>query len=413
MKFFADLHIHSAYSRATSQNMHIPVIAKYAETKGIKLVASGDFTHPEWLNELKETLKPEGRGIFKYKNTFFMLAVEVSNIYSKGGKLRRIHNVVYAPDFEKAEKINKFLARYGKLASDGRPILGLDSENMLEALKTISEDIHLIPAHIWTPWYAMLGSKSGFNSIEECFGSMSKYIFAIETGLSSDPPMNWRVSFLDKVVLVSNSDAHSPAKLGREANYFDTDMDYSKIFNALMQKDKNSLLFTVEFYPEEGKYHFDGHRKCDVVLSPKESKAINNICPVCGNPLTIGVAHRVDDLADRKEGYTPNDAIPFHSLIPLEEIIAESEQIGKTTKKVKSLYEKMTEKIGTEFEILLNAPIEDIKKIAGEKLAEGIENMRNGKIYKKPGYDGEFGTIKVFMEHPPDKTKEAKQLSLF
>ena len=290
----ADLHIHSRYSRATSKEMMIPKIAEYAKLKGINLVATGDFTHPEWLKELKAYLKETGKGIYENSGIKFILNVEVNNIYTKKGKLRRMHNLIFAPDFVTVEKINGYLTKYGKLASDGRPILSLDSCVMFKALLDISPDIFLIPAHIWTPWFSLFGSNSGFDTIGECFGDLKDRIFAMETGLSSDPAMNWRLSVLDDYTLVSNSDAHSPSRLGREVNVFKEELDYFQLRDVLKNKDKSKFLYTIEFYPEEGKYHYDGHRKCDVRLSPKEARFNNNLCPVCSRSLTIGVLHRVE-----------------------------------------------------------------------------------------------------------------------
>lgn len=336
----ADLHIHSRYSRATSQEMTIPRIAEYAKLKGIGMVGTGDFTHPEWLRELKEHLVFKD-GVYHYGGIKFVLTVEVNNIYTRGGKGRRIHNVIFAPDLETAEKINKYLQRYGKLEADGRPILLLDTCEMYRNIMNISADAYLVPSHIWTPWFSLFGSNSGFDAIEECFADLSDKFFAVETGLSSDPAMNWRLSALDPYTLISNSDAHSPSRLGREANVFAQDLDYCGLRDALKFKDRSKFLFTIEFYPEEGKYHFDGHRKCDVRLSPKESRFNNNLCPVCSRNLTIGVLHRVEALADRDEGYKPGNLIPYRNLVPLEEIIAEALGVGRDTVGVKNEYRKL------------------------------------------------------------------------
>ncbi|MCK5258274.1 MAG: hypothetical protein KAJ69_02045, partial [Thermoplasmatales archaeon] len=301
----ADLHIHSRYSRATSKEMIIPKIAEYAKLKGIGMVGTGDFTHPEWLKELKRNLKDTGNGIYEYNGVKFILNVEVNNIYTKKGKLRRLHILIFAPDFDTVDKINKYLDRYGKLASDGRPILSLDVYEMFKALLNISPDIFIIPAHIWTPWFSLFGANSGFDSLEECFGDLKDKFFAVETGLSSDPSMNWLWSCLDNYTLVSNSDAHSPSRLGREVNVFKEDLNYYQLRDVLKNKDKKKFLYTIEFYPQEGKYHFDGHRKCGVRLSPKEARFNNNLCPVCSRNLTIGVLHRIEALSDRDEGYVP------------------------------------------------------------------------------------------------------------
>jgi uncharacterized protein (TIGR00375 family) len=404
----ADLHIHSRYSRATSQEMTIPRIAEYAKLKGIGMVGTGDFTHPEWLRELKEHLVFKD-GVYHYGGIKFVLTVEVNNMYARGGKGRRIHNIIFAPDFEAAEKINRYLQRYGKLEADGRPILSLDTCEMYRNILDISADAYLIPSHIWTPWFSLFGSNSGFDTIEECFADLSDKFFAVETGLSSDPAMNWRLSALDPYTLVSNSDAHSPSRLGREANVFAQDLDYRGLRDALRTKDRSRFLFTIEFYPEEGKYHFDGHRKCDVRLSPTEARFNNNLCPVCSRNLTIGVLHRVEALADRDEGYKPGNLIPYRNLIPLEEIIAEALGVGRDTVGVKNEYRKLCDHFGSEFEILLNASIPDIQSFTHEKIGIGVDRARRGEVIINPGYDGEFGTVKIFRE---EKNAEP-QLGLF
>ncbi|MFC1540750.1 endonuclease Q family protein, partial [Candidatus Margulisiibacteriota bacterium] len=299
MKFIADLHIHSKYSRATSKDMELEGLSRWAKLKGIDLLATGDFTHPVWFAELKKKLKPVEGGLFEYNGVRFILNVEISSIYSKNGKTRKIHNLVFAPSFEVVEKLNRELAKVGNLSADGRPILGLDAEKLAEIVYSVSNLCVIVPAHAWTPWFSIFGSYSGFDSIEECFGKYSKFIFAIETGLSSDPAMNWRLSKLDNISLISCSDAHSPAKLGREVCVFDTEMSYKSMFSAIRKKDKSKFLYTVEFFPEEGKYHYDGHRNCKVRWSPGETKKHNGLCPVCSRPVTVGVMNRVDKLADR------------------------------------------------------------------------------------------------------------------
>ncbi|MEO0094444.1 MAG: endonuclease Q family protein [candidate division WOR-3 bacterium] len=404
----ADLHIHSRFSRATSQEMSIPKIAEYAKLKGIGMVGTGDFTHPEWLKELKEYLQFKD-GIYEYSGVRFVLSVEVNNIYTKDGKLRRIHNIIFAPDFQTAEKINNFLCRFGKLEVDGRPTLSLATDEMLKALLDISPDIFLVPSHIWTPWFSLFGSNSGFDSIEECFGSLSDKVFALETGLSSDPAMNWRLSCLDRFTLISNSDAHSPNRLGREANVFSEGLNYQGLKSVLESKDRSKFLYTIEFYPEEGKYHYDGHRRCQVRLSPKEARLNNNLCPVCSRSITVGVLHRVEMLADRPEGFIPENKIPYKNLIPLEEIIAEAIGVGRETVGVKNEYMRLCKLFGSEFEILLNTPIEELKNNTQEKIALGIEKARKGNVIINPGYDGEFGTIKLFEQKMSDQT----QLGLF
>lgn len=417
MEFIADLHIHSKFSRATSGDMVIPKIAAMAELKGIKLVGTGDFTHPEWLKELRIELTDDSYGIYKYQNTYFMLTAEVNNLYPKNGKLRRIHHIIVSPDFPTVEKINKFLNRYGNLSADGRPLLNLDSKVMLEKILEINPDNYLIPSHIWTPWFSLFGSKSGFDSIEECFDDLTKEIFALETGLSSDPKMNWTLSSLDRYTLVSNSDAHSPSRLGREANVFNCAISYQEIKEVLKTKDRTRFLYTIEFFPEEGKYHYDGHRNCNIVLSPQQSISINDICPVCGKELTIGVAHRVMLLADREYGYMPANAIPYKNLIPLEEIIADVLAVGRDSASVKNYYLKLVKALAGEFNVLLHAPITEIALHSDHRIALAIEHMRQGKINIQPGYDGVFGKISISFDDKKiavsDDGQKNQQLSLF
>lgn len=332
MKFIADLHIHSKYSRATAKNSDIENIYKAAQIKGIQLVGTGDFTHPDWFLEIQEKLEPADNGLFKLKKEIedtikddipgpcrddvrFILVTEISNIYKKEGRTRKNHNLVFMPGIEEAAEFRRRLDKIGNINSDGRPILGLDARDLLEISLEVADKSFLVPAHIWTPWFSVLGSKSGFDSIEECFGDLSSHIFALETGLSSDPAMNWRVSSLDKYALISNSDAHSPMKLGREANLFDTDLDYYSVLNALKENNNKTFTGTIEFYPEEGKYHYDGHRKCNICFKPEETKKYNGVCPVCEKPLTIGVLNRVYELSDREEGYLLEDAPSYESLI--------------------------------------------------------------------------------------------------
>lgn len=408
MQFIADFHIHSKYSRATSKNMDVDNLFKYAQIKGIDILGTGDFTHPLWLKELKEKLEPAETGLYQLKspsNTSgqansknkvrFILTVEISSIYSKGGKVRKIHNIIFAPSFEVVEKINTHLGWIGNLKSDGRPILGLDAKELAKIVFNISEDCLIVPAHAWTPWFSIFGSKSGFDSIEECFEEYTKYIYAIETGLSSDPEMNWQLSALDNITLISNSDAHSPAKIGREANIFEgKKIDYNLIAKAI-KRDTNGLklIKTLEFFPEEGKYHWDGHRNCEICLSPEESAKYNNICPRCGRPLTIGVMNRVRKLADRKLG---KKRIPFQRLIPLAEIIADVLGLGVGTKGVEEYYRNLIKAFGSEFKILLNVKKEEIASVSLPEIAEGVERVRQRKVIIKPGYDGEFGKISVF-----------------
>jgi len=419
MKFIADFHIHSKYSRATSPSMDLENLDKWARIKGIKILGTGDFTHPKWLESLKEKLEPAESGLFKLCNsdspTRFILTSEISCIYSKGGKVRKIHIIVFAPSFEVVEKINIQLAEIGNLKADGRPILGLDAKELAKIVLSASENCMIIPAHLWTPWFAIFGSKSGFNSIEECFEEYSKYIYAVETGLSSNPEMNWRLSQLDKVALISNSDAHSPQKIGREANVFDTEINYQGIFDAIKSKDPKKFLYTIEFFPEEGKYHYDGHRACNLSLSPQESKKYNNICPRCAKPLVIGVLNRVEELADRPKDFKPKNAIPFKSLILLNEIIAESIGVSTVSKKVNEQYDKLITNLDSEFYILLDATKKELKEISSLQIAEGIIKVREGKVFIEPGYDGVYGKIKIFSKSGSSSSnkKSISQETLF
>ncbi|HAJ56373.1 MAG TPA: DNA helicase UvrD [Candidatus Omnitrophica bacterium] len=412
MQFVADLHIHSKYSRATSRDMDIEHIAQWAKLKGIGLMGTGDFTHHLWLEELKAKLEPTGRGLFVHKEVYFILSAEISSIYSKNNRTYRIHNLILAPSFKTVDAINRALGAVGNLSSDGRPILGLDASELARIVFDIDENCMLIPGHIWTPWFSLFGSMSGFDRIEDCFERSTSKIFALETGLSSDPAMNWRLSALDRFSLISNSDSHSPSKIGREANVFDCDMDYMVIREALRAKDKKKFLYTIEFFPEEGKYHYDGHRLCGMSLSPEESKKLGNRCPKCGKPLTIGVMNRVMQLADRKEGFVPEGAIPFKSLVPLDEIIADVKQVGKASLTVEKEYRQILARFGTEFDILTKVPQEEIDKSVNPKVAEAIARVRAGRVKVEPGYDGEYGKVSIFGE---DEHKPAggEQLGLF
>jgi uncharacterized protein (TIGR00375 family) len=421
MKFIADLHIHSRFSRATSRDMDIPTIAEFARVKGIKLVATGDFTHPEYRKSLKVNLAESGNGLYAHGDTSFVINVEVNNIYSAHGRLRRIHNIIFVPSLETAQQVSALLGRYGKLESDGRPTLSISSYEMLARVMEIDERAFIVPSHIWTPWFSLFGSNSGFDTIEECFGDLSHKVFAFETGLSSDPPMNWLLSTLDRKTLVSNSDAHSPSRLGREANVFDCDLDFDVIRRVLETKDRNRFLYTIEFFPEEGKYHYDGHRSCNVVMTPEQARASGDTCPVCGRKLTIGVLHRVYDLADRKPDQVPKDTIPFKHLVPLEEVIAEATGHGRETAAVDKLYKEMIAQLGPEFDILLDTPVDDITRVAGERVGQGIERMRRDEVEATPGYDGVFGVISVVpdaarqpqTDTAGDKADKGEQLGLF
>ena len=408
MLYYTDLHIHSKYSRATSKSCNLEELAVWAKKKGLSLISTGDFTHPAWFNEIKEKLVPAGEGVYRLRPDIekalslgenpvrFLLSVEISTIYKKGDKTRKVHHVVFCPSIETAHIFREKLDALGNIKSDGRPILGLDSRNLLETVLESGEGSFIIPAQIWTPWFSVLGSKSGFDSIEECYDDLSEHIFAVETGLSSDPQMNWHVSKLDKYRLVSNSDAHSPSKLAREATVFDHNPDYYSLMHAL--KTGEGYVGTVEFFPEEGKYHEDGHRKCNICLSPEDTKKLNGICPVCGKPVTIGVSYRVNELSDRKEIITPpSTAGEVFSLVPLQEIVSEIMQVGPQSKSAVCEYERLVHRFGSELAILQDIPTDEISK-ASTLLGEGISRLRQGKVIKHAGYDGEYGVIKLFED---------------
>jgi len=415
MKIIADLHLHSRYSRATSPKMDLENLDKWANLKGIKVLATADFTHPKWLESLKEKLEPAESGLFKLKNSKnearFLLSTEISCIYSKRGGVRKIHIVIFAPSFEVVEKINTHLSWIGNLKADGRPILGLDAKELVKIVLDSSPNCLIVPAHVWTPWFSLFGSKSGFDSIEECFENYSKYIFAVETGLSSDPPMNWRLASLNEIALISNSDAHSPQKIGREANVFDIELSYPAIIEAIKSKDPQKFLYTIEFFPQEGKYHYDGHRVCNISLSPKETEKYNGICPVCGKPLTIGVLNRVEKLSDREGEGKPAGAIPFKNLIPLEEIIGEALGVAPNTKQVRGEYRSLVSTFENEFKVLLETPQESLEKVTFPEVVEGIIRVREGKVNIEPGYDGVYGQIRIFSKG--ERKNVSKQKTLF
>ena len=408
MKIIGDLHINSRFSMATSKEGTPENLDFWARKKGISLIGTGDFTHPAWRAELRERLIPEGNGLYRLKEEYvkeesrkfsgegtrFVVSGEISSIYKKNGKTRKVHNVILLPGLEAADAMAQCLEKIGNIHSDGRPILGLDSHDLLEMMLDVCPEGILIPAHIWTPHFSVLGAKSGFDSVEECFEELTSYVHALETGLSSDPAMNWRISGLDRYQLVSNSDAHSPSRLGREANLLDIECSYEGLYQAIQTG--KGLEGTVEFFPEEGKYHFDGHRKCGVSLSPTEAERLGEICPVCGKKLTMGVDHRVEQLADREEGFVKEDGRKYESLVPLPEVISACMGYSTASKKVQGCFEQMLQKLGTEFDILRNVPAEDIKSCAGERIAEGIENVRTGHVKRIPGYDGEYGKIELF-----------------
>ncbi|MBL7073961.1 DNA helicase UvrD [candidate division KSB1 bacterium] len=412
-KFIADLHVHSKYSRATSKDMEVAIMARWAKLKGIGVLGTGDFTHPTYFWELTEALEPEGNGLFVLKEgdreVRFMLTTEVSNIYFQGDRTRKIHTLIFAPSFEVVRKINRTLREYGKLESDGRPVFGFPARELPKMILSISEDCFIVPAHAWTPWFSIFGANSGFDTIRECFGEGENDIFALETGLSSDPGMNWRLSALDKVALISNSDAHSPSKIGREANVFDCSMDYYEIIDVIKNKDKTRFLHTIEFYPQEGKYHYDGHRACKVLFSPEETKKHGGRCPVCNRPLTVGVMHRVEALADREAGFTPENAIPGVHLVPLQEIIAEALGLGVGTGGVDAEYRHLISRGGSEFKILLDLSRVELAAFTTPRIVEGIMRVREGRLTIVPGYDGVYGQVKIFEE----EEMKPEQISLF
>ena len=408
--FLADLHIHSKYSRATSRECVPEYLELWARRKGIDLIGTGDFTHPAWREELREKLVPAEEGLYVLREEFrlrddtapwekrprFLVTGEISNIYKRDGKTRKVHNLMLLPGLEEAERLANKLEEIGNIHSDGRPILGLDSRDLLEIALESCPRTELVPAHIWTPHFSMFGAFSDFNTVEECFGDLTSHIHALETGLSSDPPMNWRLSQLDRYALISNSDAHSPAKLGREANLLSCELSYPALIRALSERD-GGLAGTIEFFPEEGKYHFDGHRNCEVCLKPSETSE-DGRCPVCGRKLTIGVLHRVEELADREEGFTLSGAKPFESLVPLPEVIGASTGCAAAGKKVQARYEDMLRQLGDEFRILRETPPEDIERVAGPCVAEGIRRVRRGQLEMRPGYDGEYGRLQLLSE---------------
>ncbi|MEU1752086.1 UvrD-helicase domain-containing protein [Micromonospora matsumotoense] len=414
--FVADLHIHSKYSRACSRDLTLPNLGWWARRKGIGVLGTGDFTHPAWYDHLRETLQPAEPGLYRLgpeaeadiarrlpprladaaeaDPVRFMLSVEISTIYKRDDRTRKVHHLIYLPDLDAVARFNTALGRIGNLGSDGRPILGLDSRDLLEITLDASPDGYLVPAHIWTPWFSALGSKSGFDAIADCYADLAEHVFAVETGLSSDPAMNWRVGSLDRYRLVSNSDAHSPPALAREATVFSSARDYFAIRDALRTGD--GLAGTIEFFPEEGKYHADGHRLCGVNWSPEQTRAAGGRCPECGKPLTVGVLSRVEELADRPDGHRPEHAREVTHLVPLAEILGEINKVGPRSKKVEGKLNELVAALGPELEILTRTPVDEIGRVGGELLAEGIGRLRRGDVRRMPGYDGEYGVITLF-----------------
>jgi uncharacterized protein (TIGR00375 family) len=421
MRIIADLQIHSKYSRACSQDLNPGNVALWADKKGIQIIGTGDFTHPKWLAELKESLEEVRPGLYQLRDksakAYFMLTAEVSSIYKQGDKVRRIHNMVLAPNFAAVDRIIAGLEAVGaNLKSDGRPIMGVKCPDLVKIVLTADPACVVIPAHAWTPHFGLFGSLSGFDTVEEAFGDQSKHIFAIETGLSSDPKMNWQISNLDKYSLVSNSDAHSLRKIGREANVFEIAEDkvsYKEIIRVIRAKDPKEFLFTIEFFPEEGKYHLDGHADCKFSCLPKETAKHKGICPKCGKKLLVGVLNRVEGLGDREYGFTPPRSIPFKHAIPLEEVIAATFGVGTGSKKVLAMYEQMVAKF-PEFEILLDLPQDQIEKISDPVIAESVIRIREGRVHVEGGYDGIFGKVHIYEDTERDNLyKKAKQSSLF
>ncbi|MCU0609157.1 MAG: endonuclease Q family protein [Chitinispirillaceae bacterium] len=413
MKFYADLHLHSSYSRATSKELTLEQLYVWGQLKGITVIGTGDCLHPAWFDQCSKKLFDEGNGLYSlnpavahtvskqvpapcFGTVRFMPTVEISTIYKKNNRVRKVHQVLCLPSFDSAGKLRKRLEQIGNLRSDGRPILGLDSRDLLEIALEADRRTLLIPAHIWTPWFSVLGSKSGFDSIEECYGDLTKHICALETGLSSDPAMNWRVSSLDRFALISSSDAHSPSKIGRECTVFDTDCSFTGICDALAGTSDANLLGTVEFFPEEGKYHIDGHRKCSIHFTPQETLDHAGICPVCHTPLTVGVMSRVEELADRPDGAVAPRGKPFTRLVPLIEVIAEALDIGAGSKKAATQYQSLLSMIGNELFILLESPLPDIAAASNALIAEGVRRVRSGELRIDAGYDGEFGKVRIF-----------------
>ncbi len=397
MRVVADLQLHSKYALATSKNMDLEHMAEGARVKGLNLLGTGDFTHPKWFAELREKLEPvSGTGLYSYRGMTWMLTGEVSTVYDQEGKTRKVHHLIYSPELEVVAQINEALSKFGNLSSDGRPVLkGIDSAELVELVTSVSGGVVVIPAHCWTPWFGVFGSRSGFDSLEECYQDQAGRIFAIETGLSSDPQMNWRLSSLDKVALVSNSDAHSPNpwRLGREANVFEFGkLSYRAVFDAIRLKDRSRFLHTIEVDPAYGKYHFTGHKKCGVSLPPGEALRMGNRCPKCGKKLTVGVLQRVEELADRPEGFRPEDAVPFRSLLPLYEVISFATGVNRLyARAVLEQQDRLIGAFGSELAVLLDAPLEALLRYSKPEVAQAIVTVRENRLAFKPGYDGVYG----------------------
>jgi len=422
MTFFADLHVHSKYSRATAKNLDLENLYRASQLKGITVVGTGDFTHPAWAAEIKEKLIEAEPGLFRLKPEIekeidrhvpalcsaavrFILQAEISSIYKKDGVVRKNHNLVFFPDLESVTRFSEKLDQIGNIESDGRPILGLDAEKLLEITLDTNPEGMLIPAHIWTPWFSLFGSKSGFDRLDQCFGDLSGHIFAAETGLSSDPPMNWRVKDLDRISLISSSDAHSPMYIGRNATVFHSNLSYKDIRRALETGDPSEYGGTVDMYPHQGKYHFDGHRKCGVCLTPEETESLGDVCQECGKKLTLGVLNRVQKLASRPRGYTPDNRASFQSIVPMTDLLSEIFQVGPRTKKVGFHYDKLLETIGPELYTLLDRDVPDIDKAGVPMFAEAVQRMRAGRVKISPGFDGEYGKVEIFSQEERNELK--------
>lgn len=409
MKRIVDLHIHSKFSAATSDKMDLSHLAKYGDQKGLDLIGTGDFTHPEWFNILTNELEKKANGLYEHQGMYFIPTVEVHTLYNQDGHTRKIHHLVIAPDLSIVSQINEALNEYGKLDEDGRPTLSLSSPELVEIVYQISRECEIIPAHIWTPWYSLFGSRSGFDSLKNCYQDMSSHIHAIETGLSSDPPMNWRLPELDELTLVSFSDAHSPwpFRIGREATVLDLEeLGYKSILSAI--KENENVSHTIEFFPEEGKYHLDGHRKCGIRLKPKEAEKLNNICPKCRKKLTLGVSHRVEELASRAKGFKPENTPSFIHTIPLQEIIGKALGIKTLySKKIWQVFNKLVKKFGSEYTVVFNTPREELEEIVSTHIVDAILRVRKEQVTILPGFDSQYGEIAIFNEEKA-RIKEKK-----
>lgn len=439
MRFISDFHFHSRFSRACSKDLTILNLEKIAAFKGVHLLGTGDFTYPQWFEEIQKTLEPAEQGLYKVKSQYslqrfelspplpikggedkkrfssivgtvrFILTVEISSIYKQGDKTRRVHTVFVMPSIEAAGKFREALINKGaNLSSDGRPIVGISADELAKIAFDIDGKIMVIPAHIWTPWFAMFGSMSGFDSVEECFGSQAKNIFAIEMGMSSDAAMNWRVKNLDRMTLLASSDAHSLRRIAREGNVFELpswgELSYDWVYNVIKEKDPKSFLYTIKYFPQEGRYHYDGHDKCNFSCKPQKTKKLKGLCPKCGRSLTVGVLARVEELADRPEEYKPRNAIPTRHLVPLEEVIANALGKGVQTKTVISAYQDLVSKAGGEYQAMLDISYEELEKLTQPIIVEGIKRNREEKLHIVPGFDGRYGKIEIFT------TKEREQL---